>query len=142
MQQGEIIVARLRGGPTVGRCLDPPVPSSKGGARSVRVSMGRNREARLPVERVALATGVAAERDEEVEELRRQSEGLSADIDLSEVWGVVREEASALTLDEIAELHWELRRRHRPQDSALPVPGAGAGVLRLRGFDVQPSQRG
>ena len=107
MQQGEIIVARLRGGPTIGRCLDPPVPSSKGGARSVRVSMGRNREARLPVERVALATGVAAERDEEVEELRRQSEGLSADIDLSEVWGVVREEASALTLDEIAELHWE-----------------------------------
>ena len=116
MQQGEIIVARLRGGPTIGRCLDPPVPSSKGGARSVRVSMGRNREARLPVERVALATGVAAERDEEVEELRRQSEGLSADIDLSEVWGVVREEASALTLDEIAELHWEL-----PADTARRI---------------------
>ena len=40
MKQGEIIVARLRGGPTVGRCLAPPAPSSKGRSLSVRVSMG------------------------------------------------------------------------------------------------------
>ncbi len=94
MQPGEIIVARLRGGPSIGRCLALPPPSSTGGTRRVRVSMGRNREAQLPMDRVILATGVAASGDEAVEEFRKRSEELAAGVDLSEVWDVVRDESS------------------------------------------------
>jgi exoribonuclease-2 len=68
--------------------------------------MGRNREAQLPVDRVILATGVATPGDEAVEEFRKQSEELAADVNLSEVWDVVRDESSSLTLDELAELYW------------------------------------
>jgi len=106
VQPGEIIVARLRGGPSIGRCLALLPPSSSGGTRRVRVSMGRNREAQLPMDRVILATGVATPGDEAVEEFWKQSEELADDIDLSEVWDVVRDDSSSLSLYELASLYW------------------------------------
>jgi exoribonuclease-2 len=58
------------------------------------------------MDRVILATGVATPGDEAVEEFRKQSEELAAGVDLSEVWEVVRDESSSLSLDELADLYW------------------------------------
>ena len=106
MEPGEIIVARLRGGPTIGRCLALSQSSSTGGKQRVRVSMGRNREAQLPIDRIVLATGVTVSGDRAVAEFRQQSEELAGGVELSEVWELVRDEASTPSLDELAELYW------------------------------------
>ena len=75
VQAGEIVVAKLKGGPTLVRCLASPTPDAKGGGR-VRVSVGRNREAQLPSSRIVLATGVVASDADELDEFRRRSEGV------------------------------------------------------------------
>ena len=107
MRVGELIVARLKAGPTVVRCQAPPASASGGraGVEVVRVSVGRNREARLPADRVILATGVVAS-GEEVEELRRRWEALAADVDLAEVWEVARDDGQEMGLEDLAELYW------------------------------------
>ncbi len=105
VQAGEIVVAKLKGGPTLVRCLASPTPDAKGGGR-VRVAVGRNREAQLPGSRIVLATGVVASDADELEEFRRRSEDVASDLDLSEVWEVVREETASVSLDSLAELLW------------------------------------
>ena len=101
MQAGEMVVARLSGGLTIGRCL---VVAEKG--QRVRISVGRNREASLPAARIILTTGVAASGGEELEEFRRRCDDLASGIDMTEVWEVVRDEDTPFSLDDLAELYW------------------------------------
>ena len=101
MQTGEVIVARLSGGISIGRCLAQP----RRGER-VRISVGRNREAQIPADRVILATGMAASTEEEVQQFRGSCEGLASEIDLSEVWEVARDTPAPMSLDSLVELYW------------------------------------
>ena len=107
MQPGEIIVARLKEGATIGWCLAVDSTPTKSQRQRIRVAMGRNREARLAADRIMLATGVAASGMDEVEEFRRRCESLAAGIDLRELWEVVLDEATHMSLDELAGLYWD-----------------------------------
>ena len=99
MQQGDIIVVRLDAGPRLARFIETK-------SNRVRVSIGRNREARLPVSRVIHETGLTAERYETVEELSHEANAIAESVDLEEVWDVVCDDGDALTLTDIAELYW------------------------------------
>ena len=99
MQQGDIIIVRLDAGPRLARFIETK-------SNRVRVSIGRNREARLPVSRVIHETGLTAERYETVEELSHEANAIAESVDLEEVWDVVCDDGDALTLTDIAELYW------------------------------------
>ena len=99
MKPGEIIVARMSGGLSIVR-----VSSME--ANRVTVRLRRNKEARLPAERVVLRTGISASDEQDVTRLQELSEGISAEIDVSELWEVVRDEGATLSLEELAELYW------------------------------------
>ena len=99
MRQGDIIVVRLDAGPRLARFVETK-------SNRVRVSIGRNREARLPVSRVIQETGLTAERFEAVEELSQEVNAIAESVDLEEVWDVVCDDGDALTLTDIAELYW------------------------------------
>ena len=101
MQPGEIVIARMRGGARIARCI----VAGRGGDQ-VRVSVGRNREAALPSKRIALATGVTAVGHEELEKFQQRCEELVPDVDLTEVWEVVRDQTDPVTLDDLAGLLW------------------------------------
>ena len=101
MRPGEVVVARLREGLTIGRCLAPAGEGSR-----VRMALGRNRQTQLPTDRVILATGIAVEREEQVEEFRSRCEGLVSDIDLAEVWELSLDKSDAISLNDLAELYW------------------------------------
>ena len=99
MQPGEVVVARLARGASLVRFVEQ--------AQSrVTVALGRNREARLPHDRILLWTGTVAASHEELEELRLKCEDLASDIDLSELWEVAGDEAAPVSLDSLAELYW------------------------------------
>lgn len=100
------MVARVSGGASVVRCLEGDAASSGARDNRVRVALGRNREARLPMERVLLATGLMASREEEVEAFRQKCEELASTMDLAEVWEVIRDEAQHFSPDDLAELYW------------------------------------
>ena len=99
MQQGDIIVVRLDSGPRLGRFIE--LKSSR-----VRLAIGRNREARLPVSRVIHETGISATSFDAVEALSQEVVAVASEIDLEEVWDVVCDDGDALTLTDIAELYW------------------------------------
>lgn len=99
MKPGEIVVARMSGGLSIVR-----VSSIE--ANRVTVKLKRNKEARLPAERVVLSTGISAGDEQDVARFQELSEGISAEIDVSELWEVVRDEGAALSLEELAELYW------------------------------------
>lgn len=121
MQQGDIIVVRLDAGPRLGRFVETK-------SNRARISIGRNREARLPVSRVIHETGLIAERYETVEELSREVNAVAEEIDLEEVWDVVCDDGDALTLTDIAELYW----------GAEPTPQQSVGLLfHLLGSDLR-----
>ncbi len=105
MQPDEVIVARMKGGTNVGRYLGEEATST-GQSKRIRISVGRNKETQLPVDRIILATGFIATGEEELEEFRRQAESIASQVDLTEVWEVVRDEATPLSLGDLAELHW------------------------------------
>ena len=101
MQPGELIVVQLKGGPAIGRYSGAPAADSR-----VRVAIGRNREARLPRDRVMMWTGLVPTGDSEAEELRDNAESLSSGIDLRDVWDVAREEVGPTSVDDLSELYW------------------------------------
>ena len=105
MRTDEVVVARLKGGIGLARFLGD-APAVAGRRRQVRVSIGRNREARLPEDRVVFATGVIAAGEDDLERFRSRAEELAASLDLSEVWEVVSGEDDPLSLADVAELHW------------------------------------
>jgi len=95
----------MKGGTSVGRYLGEEATST-GQSKRIRISVGRNKEAQLPVDRIILATGFIATGEEELEEFRRQAESIASQLNLTEVWEVVRDEATPLSLGDLAELHW------------------------------------
>ena len=99
MQQGDIVVVNLDSGPRLGRFIETK-------SNRARISISRNREARLPVSRVIHETGLSAASFEDVEKLSQEANSVSNDIDLEEVWDVVCDDGDALTLTDIAELYW------------------------------------
>ena len=105
MRTDEVVVARLKGGIGLGRFLGD-APAVSGRRRQLRIATGRNREARLPEDRVIFATGVIATAEDDLERFRSQAEEIASALDLAEVWEVVSGEDEALSLDDVAELHW------------------------------------
>ena len=105
MRTDEVVVARLKGGIGLARFLGD-APAVAGRRRQVRVSIGRNREARLPEDRVVFATGVIAAGEDDLERFRSRAEELAASLDLADVWEVVSGEDDPLSLADVAELHW------------------------------------
>ena len=112
MKPGEIIVVRLNHGPGLGRCIEAD-------ASRVRVAIGRNREARLPLSRVLLECGVPASGHETVEALLQDAETVAACLDLEELWKLICDEGDTFALDDIAELLW----------TAPPTPAQRVGLL-------------
>ena len=99
MQPGEVLVALLSGGATVVRFQEET-------ASRVSVALGRNKQARVPADRIILATGVIASAQEQFEEFRSRALEMSSEIDLSEVWEVLADDAEAIGLEKLGELYW------------------------------------
>ena len=99
MLPGEILVARLSGGATIVRFQE-----EKNGR--VSVLLGRNKVARIPAERVMLATGVLAAEAGRFEEFCDSAREASGEIDLTEVWDVLADEQEESSLDDLAGLYW------------------------------------
>ncbi len=99
MQQGEVLVALLGNGATVVRCLQQT-------ASRVSVGLGRNKQARIPHNRIVLATGLLLPEQEQFEQFRRGVLEHSAKIDLAEVWEVVAAGGEVVSLDDLASLYW------------------------------------
>ena len=99
MKPGEIVVARLGKGASIVQYLE-------GTATQAIVALGRNRQARIPPDRILLATGLVPSGQEELDEFRRQSQDLSIDIDLSELWEVAGDNPAPISFDSLAELYW------------------------------------
>ena len=99
MKPNELVAARMSGGITIARVVN--VEASR-----VRVAVRRRKEARLPSERIVLATQVFADGDEQVAAFRKQSEGIASDVDIAELWEVISDEQTAWTFSDLAELYW------------------------------------
>ncbi|MCH8309402.1 MAG: RNB domain-containing ribonuclease, partial [Chloroflexi bacterium] len=99
MQTGELIVVRLNNRPGIGRFVDAD-------STRVRVAIGRNREARLPLARVLLKTGVKATGHEEVEALTREAETVASELDLADLWDLMCDDGDSMSLEDMAELYW------------------------------------
>ena len=99
MQPGEVLVALLGRGATVVRYKEEA-------ASRVSVALGRNKQARIPADRILLATGVVAAESTVFEELRHRAEEMALAIDLAEAWGLLADEAQAVSLEELGALLW------------------------------------
>ena len=99
MEPDEIVVARLNQGATVLRYVDR-TPSR------VTLALGRNKQAKLPADRVLYATGVVPHDYEEFLEFRDGAEEAAKEIDLSEVWEVSVDEQIVMSVEEIADLYY------------------------------------
>ncbi len=99
MIPGEILVARLSGGATLVRFQE----ERRG---RVSVLLGRNKVARIPPDRVLLATGVVAAEADRFESFCDGARDASGEIDLSEAWDVLADEQEESSLEELAGLYW------------------------------------
>jgi exoribonuclease-2 len=99
MQQGEVLVALLGKGATVVRYHDET-------ASRVTVALGRNKQARIPHNRIVLASGVLLPDQERFEEFRAGAQEQSAEIDLAEVWELVSIDGETVSLYDLAGLYW------------------------------------
>ena len=99
MEPGDIILVQLDGGPRFARYIETS-------GNRLRLAIGRNREARLPMSRLVHETGVNASGFEQVETLRQRAESVVDELDLQEVWDIVCDDGDALILSDIAELYW------------------------------------
>ena len=100
MESDEIVVARLNQGATVLRYVDR-TPSR------VTLALGRNKQAKLPADRVMYATGIVPSDYEAFLDFRDGAEAASRGIDLSEVWEVTVDEQVTMSVEEIADLYFE-----------------------------------
>ncbi len=95
-KQDEVLVVALRRGASVVRCLGRD-------SERVIIAVGRNKQARVPLDRVLLNTGLT---DPELEALAKRVTETASEIDLREVWELVVEDGRAMTLEEISELQF------------------------------------
>ena len=100
MEPDEIVVARLNQGATVLRYVDR-TPSR------VTLALGRNKQAKLPADRVMYATGIVSRDYDAFLEFRDGAEEAAKQIDLSEVWEVTADEQLAMNVEEIADLYYD-----------------------------------
>ena len=100
MEPDEIVVARLNQGATVLRYVDR-TPTR------VTLALGRNKQAKLPADRVLYATGIVPGDYDAFLEFRDGVEEAANEIDLSVVWEVVVDEQVPMTVEEIADLHYD-----------------------------------
>ncbi len=100
MDPDEIVVARLNQGATVLRYVDR-TPSR------VTLALGRNKQAKLPADRIMYATGIVPSDYEAFLEFRDSAEAASKEIDLSEVWEVTVDEQVDMSIEEVADLYFE-----------------------------------
>ena len=98
MEPDEIVVARLNQGATVLRYVDR-TPSR------VTLALGRNKQAKLPADRILYATGIVHSDYETFLEFRDGVEEAAKEIDLSEVWEVTVDEQVAMSVEEVADLY-------------------------------------
>lgn len=99
MKSGELVAARLSGEITIAKVLE--VEASR-----VRLLLRQKKEARIPAERIVLATGVIVSNDTDIEQFKADAEALTSSIDIAELWEVVRDEEAPISLDDLAELNW------------------------------------
>ncbi len=90
---------RLNSGPGIGRFVEAD-------STRVKIAIGRNKEARLPLARVMLTTGTKAAGHEAVENLTREAETVASELDLTDLWDIVCDDRDALSLEDMAELYW------------------------------------
>jgi len=100
VRQDELLVVRLGKGATIVRYVEES-------AAQVTVALGRNRQAKLPRDRVLAATGIVPADQPAVEQFRDQAQTLVGEIDLAEVWEVLGDDTEAVSLDELADVYWE-----------------------------------
>ena len=91
MEPDEIVVARLNQGATVLRYVDR-TPSR------VTLALGRNKQAKLPADRVLYATGIVPLDYDAFLEFRDGAEEAAKEIDLLEVWEVAADEQVAMSV--------------------------------------------
>ena len=99
-KQGEIIVARLSKEAKIVRFID----ESNG---LTKVAIGRNKQAKLPRDRILFATGLVTDDMELVDRFRVEAVDIAVTLDLVSVWKLVEEDRSKLSLQEISELCFE-----------------------------------
>ena len=100
MRAGEIVVVGLARGPSVVLLLE-----ERDGRASVAI--GRNRQARLPLQRILLATGVVPAGEQQLDEFARVATAEADAIDLTETWDAFADDETAcLSLEDLAELYW------------------------------------
>ena len=99
MKPDEIIVVRVSGGLSIGRFVSSE--SSR-----VNVFLGGKREIRLPQDRVIFETGLSGAEDGLIDQFKQRCDELSSEIDLIEVWEVVRDEPASFNLEDLADLYW------------------------------------
>ena len=100
MEPDEIVVARLNQGATVLRYVDR-TPSR------VTLALGRNKQAKLPADRVLYATGIVPRDYDAFLEFRDVAEEAAGEIDLSIVWEVAVDEQVVMSVEEIADLYYD-----------------------------------
>ena len=99
-KQREIIVARLSKEAKIVRFID----ESSGLAK---VAIGRNKQAKLPRDRIIFATGLVTDDMDLVDRFRVEAVDIAVTLDLVPVWKLVEEDRSKLSLQEISELCFE-----------------------------------
>ena len=102
---GEIIVALLSKEAKVVRFID----ESNG---LTKVAIGRNKQAKLPRDRILFATGLVADDMDSVDRFRVEAVDIAVTLDLVPVWKLVEEDRSKLSLQEISELCFEGSNSH------------------------------
>lgn len=125
MKPGQVIAVRLKQGVTITRVLDT-------GELDVVISLGRNKQARVPLVRLLMETDAVVSAETEVEALREQARSIAAGINLEELWKLLQGEGKAFSIADLAELHWG-RRPDTAHKLALLVHLEEATIYFARG---------
>ena len=72
----------------------------------VVVTIGRNRQAKIPADRVVLNTGLTDISDAELDAIADGAASICRELDLEETWSLLSEEQTGETVDEIGSLHF------------------------------------
>ena len=99
MIPGEVLIANLNTGATIVRLQE----EQKG---RLSILLDKNKLARIPHNRVLLATGVLPNDFATYDDFRSRAEAAAENIDLSEVWEILTGDQEAISLDGLAELIW------------------------------------
>ncbi len=100
VQEREIVVFRYRKGLRIGLHLETAQSKS-------RVETEKGRAFTVPSENLIFSTQRTAVDHGELKAFTRQVEKLAAEIDLEELWELVRDETEAYGFEELAELYWD-----------------------------------